>query len=303
MSTRLLAAVDQPQVLQQLCRAVNLGYDDPLAREIATRMQERLDYVQIEPSAVLDLGAGAGRCAATLITRYPKALLSLLDVSPALLPPPPKSALSQSSLGKWLTRYRHFSSTHPVSVRADAAHIPLSNNSQGLVWSNLLLPWVADISAVIEETHRVLQVGGLLMFSTLGPDTLRELDTLFDDAYPHRHQFPDMHDLGDLLGRSGFADPVVDMEYLTVEYAQMETLISDIRRAGAGLAHPQRKRCLSGRGLKSRLDEAWNRLSKDGRFVVRFEVIYGHAWRADTQSSVIPKDRMTPIHFHPRKPR
>lgn len=292
---RLLAALDQPQVLRRFARAAQSGYVDPLSRELAQRMQERLDYVRIDPKAVLDLGAGTGYCAAMLAGRYPRALLTLLDATSALLPP-----MTKPSFWQWLNRYRGASPALPLSLCADAANIPLANASQGLVWSNQLLPWVPDVSTVIEEIHRVLEPGGLFMFSTLGPDTLRQLDRLFDDAYPHRHVFPDMHDLGDLLGRSGFADPVVDMEYLTVEYQQLDTLVADLRRAGAGLAHPQRKRGLSGRALRSQLSAAWDRLSKNGRFAVEFEVVYGHAWRGEAR--IFTDNGVAPIRFHPKKP-
>ena len=52
--------------------------------------------------------------------------------------------------------------------------------------------------ALAEASSRA-GVGGLLMFSTLGPDSLKELRSAFSDGYAAGQRFADMHDLGDML--------------------------------------------------------------------------------------------------------
>ncbi len=287
LKERLVAPLDQPLVWRRYERAAQtakLGVIDPLAREVDLRMQERLDYVRINPQNILDLGSGQGASAAALKQRYPEATLLLMDAVSTLLPSPVQSSAWRKYLGLLNTRLSR--PVSPLPVCGDARQIPLSSKSQGLVWANLLLPWVDDHSAVFEEAHRVLETGGLFMFSTLGPDTLKELAACFGDAYPHRHSFADMHDIGDLLGQSGFADPVVDMEVITVQYGQLKTLLQDLRRAAATSSHVHRSQTLPGhKGLRGRsawesVATAWQNLAVNGSTSVSFEVIYGHAWSA-----------------------
>jgi malonyl-CoA O-methyltransferase len=126
----------------------------------------------------------------------------------------------------------------------------------------------------------VLEIGGLLMFSTLGPDTLRELRSAFADGYAHTQRFADMHDLGDMLVGCGFADPVMDMEVVTLTYDDFDAMLAELRAAGSACAMKARRHGLTGRQAWSAARTAYESMRRDGRLPATFEIIYGHAWKA-----------------------
>ena len=161
--------------------------------------------------------------------------------------------------------------------------LPLADNSMNLVWSSLALQWAHDLDATLKGLHRVLAPGGLLIFATFGPDTLKELRTAFtavDDA-PHVNRFVDLHDIGDMLVNAGFASPVMEMEMLTLTYADLKSLMRDLKGIGAHNAAATRKRGLLGKSAWARLEQAYETHRLDDRLPATFEVIYGHAWASD----------------------
>ena len=164
---------------------------------------------------------------------------------------------------------------------ADATALPLARGSVSFAWSNLMLQWLHDPLPALKEIHRVLEVGGMLMFSTLGPDTLKELRAALppSDA-EHLHRFIDMHDLGDALVGAGFSDPVMDMEMLTVTYTSLDDLLRDLRASGSANAATTRPRGLVGKGHWQKLRANYEQLRRDGRLPATVEVVYGHAWKA-----------------------
>ena len=215
-------------------------------------MLERLDYVKLEPRRVLDAGSGPPQ--RQLGGRYPEAEVVALDFSLGML----RSARS------WRDFFRR-----GLAICGDLERLPLAAGSVDLAWSNMALHWVADPAAALRELERVLAPQGLLMFSTLGPDTLRELRR----AAPGRvHEFLDMHDLGDLLVAAGFSAPVMDMEMLTLAYSAGDALLQDLRASGQTNARPDRRRGLSGKGFAAGLRGA---VAANATF----EVVYGHAWK------------------------
>ena len=230
-----------------------------LELEVGTRMLERLDYVRLAPARVLDAGSGPAPQAAALARRYPGAQLVALDFSLPML------ARARAARG-WLARLR---GRGPLAVCAALERLPLAAASVELVWSNMALHWAADAQAALAELGRVLAPGGLLMFSALGPDTLKELRAAAGAARVHR--FADMHDLGDALVAAGFAAPVMDMEMLTLAYSGPRGLVADLRASGQTLARRDRARGLAPRALRAALAAAGASAS--------IEVIYGHAWK------------------------
>jgi malonyl-CoA O-methyltransferase len=267
--------VDRRHVARRFSRAApTYGEGDFLVREIDRRMQERLDYVSLQPKRIVDLGCSRGGSFAGLSARYPEAELIGLDISPAML-----AAGLQQRPGwqRWLGIGR---SGDPVRLAADAAHLPLKSRSAAMVWSNLLLHWLDDPIPALAEAHRVLEIGGLLMFSTLGPDTLRELRSAFADGYAHTQRFADMHDLGDMLVGCGFADPVMDMEVVTLTYDDFDAMLAELRAAGSACAMKARRHGLTGRQAWSTARTAYESMRRDGRLPATFEIIYGHAWKA-----------------------
>jgi malonyl-CoA O-methyltransferase len=269
------AFVDGLQVGRRFSRAAaNYDQADFFVREVDRRMQERLDYVNIQPARIVDLGCSRGGSFAGLAARYPQAQLVGLDIAPAMLRAgqPPRSGWQ-----RWLGRGRH---NAVQRLAADAVKLPLKSQSTAIVWSNLLLHWLDDPLPALAEAHRVLEVGGLIMFSTLGPDTLKELRSAFADGYAHTQRFIDMHDFGDMLVGCGFADPVMDMEVLTLTYDRFDDMLGDLRASGSGCAMKARRHGLTGHQSWARARAAYERLRRDGKLPATFEVVYGHAWKA-----------------------
>ena len=228
-----------------------------LESEVGARLLERLDYVKLAPRRILDAGSGPAREAGALRKLYPGAQVVALDYALALLPK-----------RGWFGR-------GPLAVCADFLRMPLADASVGLVWSNLALHWVNDPLAAFREFERVLAPGGLLMFSTLGPDTLQELRAAAGRA--RVHEFIDMHDLGDMLVAAGLATPVMDMERLQIDYRAGSALLDDLRASGQTNAREDRSRGLAGRGLLSAFRTRPLRAT--------YEVVYGHAWKPQAKSA------------------
>jgi malonyl-CoA O-methyltransferase len=246
---------------------------DPLAREVERRMVERLDYVRHAPARALQVGCATAGVQA-LRRRYPEAGIVVADRAMAPLRRArgarPLGARARSLLG---AGREHF-------VAGEIGALPIASASVGLVWSNLSLAWAGDLVATLREWHRVLEVGGLLMFSTYGPDTLKELRAAFEGDAPHVHPFADMHDIGDALVAGGFADPVMDMEMITLTYAGVDRLLADLRATGQRNAHAARRRTLTGKQRWRRALAAYPRQADASRVNATFEIVYGHAWKA-----------------------
>jgi len=236
-----------------------------LEAEVGNRMLERLDYVKVAPRRVLEAGCGPGRESAALQKRYPGAALVELDFALPMLRRK-RSLLSRLGLRP-----------AALQVCGDLQRLPLAEGSIDLTWSNMALHWAADPRAALGEISRATAAEGLLLFSTLGPDTLAELRAAAGDGRVHR--FADMHDVGDALVAAGFSAPVMDMERLTVTYSGGEALLADLRASGQTSAAPARPRGLAGRRFRSTLGAALQARMRGGRLPVTFEVVYGHAWK------------------------
>ena len=252
-----------------------------LQREVGTRMAQRLDVVKLAPAAILDAGCGTGAAQRELATRYPQARRVALDLALPMLAATREHGREHGSpLSRLAGLVRGTRPPPPPAcVCGDIAALPFASAAFDLVWSNLALQWINDLPRAIKEFRRVLKVGGLASFTTFGPDTLKELRAAFAGADRHTHvsRFVDMHDIGDLLVHAGFADPVMDMEYLTLTYADGEAMMRDLRAIGATNATVGRPRGLMGRDRWRRMLAALERMRRDGRIPATFEVIYGHA--------------------------
>jgi len=279
--------IDAAQVRRRFARAApTYAAASPLEAEIGLRMLERLDYVRAVPRRILDAGAGPAREARALLARYPGAALIALDVSLAMLQ-------AGRPRGRWRAWLRRAARSLPVV--ADCARMPLASGCIDLLWSNMALHWVQAHEPAVREFARVLAPNGLLMFSTLGPDTLKELRRAAGSA--HVHLFMDMHDIGDLLAGAGFAAPVMDAETVTLTYADPTGLFRDLRRGGQTSARADRARGLRGRRYLEQLRAAIVEQAGGDRISVTFEVVYGHAWKgekrqADGDRTVIRTDRL-----------
>ncbi|MBI4190021.1 MAG: malonyl-ACP O-methyltransferase BioC, partial [Betaproteobacteria bacterium] len=203
------------------------GYDAAavLQHEVCRRMLSRLDYIKHRPAAILDAGSGTGNVVAALRARYPQARLYALDIALAMV----RRARGRTP---W---WQRLLGRGVLPVCGDIEQLPLRDAAVGMVWSNLALQWMNDSQRAFAECRRVLAPGGLLMFSTFGPDTLKELRAAYQgiDRYTHINRFIDMHDIGDMLVHGGFADPVMDMEYITLTYSDVLALMRDLKAIGA----------------------------------------------------------------------
>ncbi|MDR2613897.1 MAG: malonyl-ACP O-methyltransferase BioC [Candidatus Accumulibacter sp.] len=257
------------------------GYDAVavLQREIAARMLERLDYVKIQPGLVVDLGCGTGSSLTALGERYPRARIAGIDVCETML----RVGHRRRSRLRWLLPFLR-GPKHTSLVAADARALPLRTGTVGLLWSNLMLHWLADPAAGLREMHRTLESGGLMMFSAFGPDTLKELRASFSDGHAHTLRFVDMHDYGDMLLECGFADPVMDAERLTMTYPSAEALLDELRRNGSISAATGYRRGLMGRRTWRAALDAYEARRLEGRLPASFEVLYGHAWKAEPRT-------------------
>jgi len=221
--------------------------------------------VRLEPAVVLDLGAGTGHASLALKRRFRSSQVVALDLAEGML----REAGRRQTL---LRRFRR--------VCGHAAQLPLRDASVDLVFSNLMLQWCTDPDAVFRECRRVLRPGGLLTFTTFGPDTLVELRRAWAAADHHTHvnRFIDMHDLGDALLRAGLVEPVMDVERYTLTYAEVRDLMLDLKAIGAHNANAGRPRGLTGKGALARMTAAYEGLRRDGRLPATHEVVFGQAW-------------------------
>ncbi|MEK6593335.1 MAG: malonyl-ACP O-methyltransferase BioC [Pseudomonadota bacterium] len=285
--------VDKRQVRRSFEHAA-ATYDDAavLQHEVCGRVLERLDYIKLEPATILDAGSGTGNALAGLARRYPRARIVALDIALAML------ARGRSRLPKWKSLLTGRSPL--AAVCGDIEQLPLAAGSIGMVWSNLALQWVHDLQQALGEMQRVLAPGGLLMFSTFGPDTLKELRGAYAgvDRHTHVNRFIDMHDIGDMLVKAGFADPVIDMETFTLTYADVRELMRDLKAIGAHNVTQGRPAGLGGKTLLGTVARNYETLRRDGRLPATFEVVYGHAWKA--QPRVSPGGRPV-IEIKPQK--
>lgn len=230
-----------------------------LQAEVGERLRERLDEApDFVPARMLDVGCGPGGGSRALSARYPQAQIIALDLA---LP-----MLAEAGRKMFL-------------LCADAQALPLADASVDLVHSNLCLQWCEDPGLALAEFRRVLRPGGHLLFSTFGPDTLKELRAAFAkvDNAPHVSRFIDMHDIGDALLVGGFRDPVLEREDFLLTYADAGTLMRELRAIGATNADAQRTRALTGKTHLQNVYAAYEEFRRDGVLPATYEVVYAHA--------------------------
>ena len=254
------------------------GSYDAVARvqkEVGQRMLERLDFMTMQPQCIVDLGAGTGYFTHKLAKRYRKARVISLDFALGMM----QYAKTRKS---WLMKSHY--------ICADLHHIPLPDNSVDLIYSNCVLQWSNNLSNAIKESYRILKPGGLFMFTSMGPDTLKELRASWADVDTEQHvnTFIDMHDIGDLLLACQFIEPVMDMEMVQLEYADVKTLMQELKTLGAHNVSQQRQRTLTGKGKLKKLLAAYQSFQlANGYYPASYEIIYGHAWKAEGRNTFI----------------
>lgn len=276
--------LDRQQIQRSFNRAAgSYASAAVLQREVESRLHERLDFLTLEPQVVLDAGAGLCSGSEQLARRYPAATVIALDQAAAMLDQASEAPITR------------------ICARMEA--LPLADDSVDLILSSLALQWCTEPDRVFDECRRVLKPGGVLLFSTFGPDTLYELRRSWAkvDRKPHVNQFADMHEIGDLLLSAGFRDPVMDMEHLTVTYDEALSLMRDLKAIGAHNVHQQRQRGLTGKASLKRVIDAYEAYRNEGLLPATYEVVYGHAVgpdpgqprrQGDMHVTAVPVDRI-----------
>lgn len=269
--------LDKRQVRRAFERAAG-SYDEAavVQRRMVDELLERLEMINIAPELVLDVGCGTGYARSQLTRRFPRARYLGSDIAPGML-----RRARRGWAGGWrLRRGGHW-------FCGDVEHLPLADYSLDLVFCSAVLQW-CDPETAFSEIHRVLRPEGVLMFSTFGPDTLRELREVWAevDSDVHVHDFLDMHHLGDALLDAGFKLPVVDVNYLTVTHQNTLSCLKDLKAIGAGNAAGGRSRGLMARGKLKALEQAYDaRRNTDGLIETTYEIVYGHAWASELRQS------------------
>ena len=251
-----------------------------LHQEISARMLDRLQLVKLSPERVLDAGCGVGAALGQLQTLYPAAQIVGVDAAEAMAGVANGPASARGPLNRMLSRLMPAKGGVQV-LCGDFGNLPLAPTCVDMVWSNLALHWHPQPDLVLTEWRRVLRNEGLLMFSSFGPDTLRELRSAFavlDDA-PHVLPFVDMHDFGDQLAAAGFSTPVMDMEVITVTFDTVAALLADARALGGNPLDTRRRGLIGRRAWQKVVDALEAQRNADGKLTLTFEVIYGHAFR------------------------
>jgi malonyl-CoA O-methyltransferase len=279
-------ALDRAQLRASFERAAPT-YDGAarLQRDIADRLLDRLDDVRLTPGIALDIGCGTGYCTRALRRRYRDVHVVGLDLAHAML----KRAIHRD--------WWRFFDRRPDFVCGDTERLPVATASIDLIVSNLTLQWCNPV-ATFAEFRRVLRPGGLLMFTSFGPDTLREVRAAWSgvDGLPHVHGFLDLRDVGDLLLGSGFADPVVDIDRVTRHYATVMDVLRELKNIGAHNVALGRARGLTGKQRFARFRDTYETMRTTKGIPATYEIVFGHAWaptedqarRQDTGSAVIP---------------
>jgi len=290
--------IDKARARASFGRAANT-YDAAaiLQKQVREEMLNRLDLVKLNPQTILDAGCGTGLASHALQKRFAKSQVISLDFA---LPMLQKTRSTNPNNGLIGQVKNLLGGAKQNLLCADIESLPLANASVGLVWSNLAIQWCNDLDAALQEFHRVLQPESLLMFSTFGPDTLKELRvaTSGHNDTTSVSRFLDMHDIGDAMVRAGFSAPVLDVERFTLTYDDVKSVMRDLKSIGAHNATDGRARGLLGRGFLQNLEANYEQFRVGGKLPATFEVVYGHAWRGQDK----PKfdDGVSPVTFKPR---
>ena len=265
-----------------------------LQAEVCNRLLEKLEIVKISPQMILDAGTGTGSAIPALFARYKKAQVVTFDLSENML-------LKAAQHGSFLRS--------PRAVCGDIEQLPFADNSFDLVFSSLSMQWCNDLNAALVEAKRVLKPGGLYVFTTFGPDTLKELRHSWSkvDEASHVNQFIDMHDIGDALLQDGFAEPVMEAEVLTVTYDSVDGLMRDLKAIGAnvtaGASQTEQvvkglvRKGLGGKSMLQTVRQSYEKYRQDDLLPATYEIIYGHAWKPTLEVSKNKTDNQQFVKF------
>ena len=269
--------IEKHRVCEDLAQAAD-RYDAAavVQHAVCERALERVDMLELQPGFILDVGSATGRGLKGLASRYPDSEMIACDLALPML------QYCREHHAAWYTEQL---------VCSDAEQLPFAQESVDLVFSTSTFQWCADLPRALSECRRILRADGVLVFSTFGPDTLLQLRRSFAkvDDFQHVHEFIDMHHIGDMMVEAGFADPVVDMEMIEIQYQSVRQLLQDLKDTGSrgkfasGRSKPTG---LMGKEKYRSLVQAYEGYRREnGLLPASYEVIYGYARKpADHES-------------------
>jgi malonyl-CoA O-methyltransferase len=243
---------------------------DFIYQEIANRMITKLEYLMLEPKLILDIGSGLNIDFHLLKNKFTQAKLIKLDLAITFLK---NNSFSSSWLRKLL--YKNID-----TICANGLNLPIMDNSINMVWSNLVLPYIVDLEHFFKEIFRVLDTNGCFFISGLGVDSFKQLRELGLNTY----NFPDMHVIGDILVKLGFSDPVTDVDYITLEYDDINQLLIDVKTVGCGSVVYNK---YLGKISYNKIKNKCNNYGVDNKFLLTLEVFYAHAWKGEKAKMII----------------
>ncbi len=252
-------------------------------QEVCQRLLERLDYIKVAPQTILDIGAGTGQGTQGLAHIYPDATIIALDMAEQMLVQNRAKLTTQPNLLKKVKNL--FKPKHKLQfICADAEQLPFADASMDMIFSSLTIQWCADLNTLFSEFRRVLKPGGLLMFTTLGTTTLKELKASWAEVSDKQHvnKFTDMHEIGDALYNAQVENPVMDNETITLNYSSVKQIMRELKAVGANNHNQGREHALTGKDRLQALVKAYEHFRTDAGLPVTYEVLYGHAWNPQT---------------------
>lgn len=252
-------------------------------QEIGLRLLERLHYLKRPPERILDLGCGSGFFSRELIRLYPKAQIIGVDLAEQMLA---QAQRKHSWRRKW-----------PL-VAADMHHLPFATGIFDLIFANQVIHWGNSLAQVFREINRVMKVNGCFMFTTLGPDTFKELKNAWSvvNEYAHVNEFPDMHDVGDCLMAEHFLEPVMDMELLAVHYQTLPSLLNSLKAQGVKNINRARSQGLTGKKSWNQFEQNYSKMQTNtGKYPLTYEVVYGQAWKGEQRTVTQGIETLIPV--------
>ena len=278
--SRFIGLPDRRLVLGRFSRSAStFDSADVIHSEARSRMLERLPFFELKPCRVLDLGSATGKGTIELNALYPNAKVLAIDLAAPMAS---------------ITKNRCSSLDSVTSLVGDAEKLPLLDDTVDLIFANLILPW-CDPQGLFQEAARVLCDGGLMVFTTVGPDTFQEIRRAWTgiDEHIHVHGFLDMHDLGDTAVRSGLTEPVMDIDRFKLTYQIRDRLFEDLRATGATNMAFGRRMQLTSPGRWENFCSQLEACRVEGSLSISIELVFGLAW--GLASSKKPNDKVVSI--------
>jgi len=234
---------------------------------ISKKLLVRLSQLNIFPKNILDLGSGTGLNGLYFDKKYKKSHIINYDFAENMLVNARKKKpnIIKNILGRNKLSY----------VCGDIEELCFAPNSFDLIWSSSALQWCNDLPKILSMIETILRPGGLFIFSSFGPNTLKELRMIDNNSV---NMFTDINSITNMLVSNKLLNPLLDAEDFIISYSTIEKFFKDIKGIGASSSSSQLSKGLGGKSKIIKIKKAYEKLRVEGKLPVTYEVIYGHAW-------------------------